>query len=702
MRTKRRKLRNVRPKAIFGLPEAGATLAAAGIQAAATITGAGIGAAAQAAAASQQADSIQRQAEEQARALEQQNENNNRLQEKQVEIQKETSNKIADAITTNQMNLQMLAGNESAKERAAEGRIIVKRGGNIKKRMRNGGYNPTVSLTGGYNMPFEVTDGGGVAYQGSTPEGYDLYEILGDNHEHKHKTRGGKYKSGVGFRFANGGIVEGEGNQSTGQGEYLLVTPDNGYFISKHTINGINPAGLINRGVHPVDAYNIQEAAKGRKTSFAKRLRCGGRVKARLGDFIPYRYTTYYDNENITPFLQPDLYESDIVRSQAIAAQNNRPYVPNASQVFVPRQNYNVSFNSAFNPSIGASIPDVNIMGGGDNASVGGWTMGKDLLKVPQLTNPNTEVPGTVGNGNTSFKSNFWNSPNGALAISTAANLAGAITNHIGNLMGQHRLSDAYNKAANTMTDAYNSLRQIDANGLLDYSQFRGAMYLPAIRSANVNVNPQLQDINRSNLRQQRAINNNTLSSAARLNRSAFFENSSQDARSKVYADQANREEDIKQKNNQMINQASAANVQSQNELRKSLANLRLELAKYNNDIANERILGAANAQSQMGINTASAKANAYNATSQSFANALNTIGNNYYGAWQTQYKGDIDFRSALAGATVPSQINALLFYGDNAPKDAVQAVYNAIPQEDKYGYRAMLRNKFKWLSNNG
>lgn len=695
---KRRKLRNVRPKAIFGLPEAGATLAAAGIQAAATITGAGIGAAAQAAAASQQADSIERQAEEQARALEQQNENNNRLQEKQVEIQKETSNKIADAITANQMNLQMLAGNESAKERAAEGRIMVKRGGNIKKRMRNGGYNPTVPLTGGYNMPFKVTDGGGVAYQGSTPEGYDLYELYGDNHEHYHKTRNGKYKSGVGIRFANGGEVEGEGNQSTGQGEYLLVTPDNGYFISKHTINGVNPAGLINRGVHPVDAYNIQEAAKGRKTSFAKRLRCGGRVKRPDGG------DTWYDNLNFWGNIPSYLFDT---------YAGNVPI----TQTFIPTFQNNNTFNGVANTQLPVNSGDPYKQFGdtyitpqtvsSENGVSATWTPNNPMysgsgveVKPPiasDILKPlNEKLPLYDKNGNvqsSSGKSNFWNFPNGALAVSTAANLAGAVTNHIGNLMGQHRLSDAYNKAANTMTDAYNSLRQIDANGLLDYSQFRGAMYLPAIRSANVNVNPQLQDINRANLRQQRSINNNTLSSAARLNRSAFFENSSQDARSKVYADQANREEDIKQKNNQMINQASAANVQSQNELRKSLANLRLELAKYNNDIANERILGAANAQSQMGINTASAKANAYNATSQSFANALNTIGNNYYGAWQTQYKADQELQRALAGADSSARLQYLL--SNDPGKQGVLDNYNAMLTLGQYSNAQQLKNRY-------
>ena len=119
------RLRNARPKAFFGIAESGATLAAAGINAAATLTAAGISAAAQAAAADKQASSIQSQAEKQAEALNKQNENNNKLQEKNIETQQQTSNKIADAITNNQLNLAMQQGVEDAIYRNREGLIQV-------------------------------------------------------------------------------------------------------------------------------------------------------------------------------------------------------------------------------------------------------------------------------------------------------------------------------------------------------------------------------------------------------------------------------------------------------------------------------------------------------------------------------------------------------------------------------------------------
>ena len=111
-------------------------------------------------------------------------------------------------------------------------------------------------------MPFVVTDGGTVIPIGRTPEGYDIYEILGNDHEHYHKAQGGKNKTGVGIKFADGNVIEGEGNQNTNQGEYMLQTPNAAYFISKHSIAGFNPAKAINMGMHPLAAFNIQEQIK--------------------------------------------------------------------------------------------------------------------------------------------------------------------------------------------------------------------------------------------------------------------------------------------------------------------------------------------------------------------------------------------------------------------------------------------------------
>lgn len=255
---KRYKLRNVsRPKALLGEAiTAGAQLAAAAIQ----------------------ADATKNAAKENAQALQKQNEVSIANQEKMIDFTKQQNKELRDLYTNQQMNLLLSAGNQNGIARQDASRIVAKRGGKVKKfihhlRGRNG------------NLPFSVTDGGDVLPIATTPEGYDLYEIIGNDHEHYHKTNSGKAKTGVGIKFADGQTVEGEGNQNTNQGELLLVTPHNAEFISKHSINGFNPTEAVINGMHPQKAFDIQENLKdmGSKTPVKrKRLRYikgGGVIK---------------------------------------------------------------------------------------------------------------------------------------------------------------------------------------------------------------------------------------------------------------------------------------------------------------------------------------------------------------------------------------------------------------------------------------
>ena len=253
---KRNKLRNVRRKALFGADGAemaAATLAAAGITSAATMAAAGIGAAASASQAKEQAKSIEDNAVKRAEAIKLQNENNNALQEKNIEFIRSENEKTRQQQQDIQTTLQLMAGQENSNTRKDMANIRLRNGGKISKyslRGRNG------------NLPFTVTDGGAVLPIAKTPEGYDLYEIVGNDHEHYHKTQGGKSKTGVGIRFSGKKTIEGEGNQNTNQGELMLVTPTDAKFISKHSIKGFNPAKAVLNGVHPIDAFDTQELIK--------------------------------------------------------------------------------------------------------------------------------------------------------------------------------------------------------------------------------------------------------------------------------------------------------------------------------------------------------------------------------------------------------------------------------------------------------
>ena len=315
----RTKLRKARPKALFG--EAAATLTAAGIQAAATAAAAAVQAKASRDAAKTQATNIKSAAEKQAEAIKAQSDSNKENTEKSLDLMRQQHDEELAMQKDIQMDIQRAMGQQNEDARLNEGKIQVRNGGLAKGKGNRRLVMPYSFLQGG-NMPFIVTDGGNAIPLGTTPEGYNLYEVRGNDHEHYHKAQGGKNKTGVGFHFADGSIVEGEGNQNTNQGEYLLTTPTNAAFISKHSINGFNPVKAVNAGMNPMQAFLLQERIKrangisddgkgnsnppikknggmiytrgtsnilqpyypsdlGRRT-----LKCGGRTKAGLGDFL--------------------------------------------------------------------------------------------------------------------------------------------------------------------------------------------------------------------------------------------------------------------------------------------------------------------------------------------------------------------------------------------------------------------------------
>nr|DAG96284.1 MAG TPA: hypothetical protein [Crassvirales sp.] len=260
----RRKLKtiNSRPKALFGSQEA-AILGAAAINVAGQMTAAGISSKAAKDAARQQAQATVSAATKQANAIKDQTTRSKELQERSIEFTKEQNAENRELQKDIQLNLQMLTGQQNMNDRLEASKIQVRNGGRMSMKLADGqgdtflrgSYSPT-------NMPFVVTDGGGVIPVGVTPEGFDMYEIKGNDHEHYHKTKSGKHKTGVGLKFANGKTIEGEGNQNGNQGEYVLVTPTDAMFISRHSIKGFNPAKAVNNGMNPLEAFVIQEQIK--------------------------------------------------------------------------------------------------------------------------------------------------------------------------------------------------------------------------------------------------------------------------------------------------------------------------------------------------------------------------------------------------------------------------------------------------------
>ena len=257
----RRKLRNIRARheALFGADGA-VTAGAITLQTAAQVAQMIQSRNAAIQNAQLQANAQTRAATTQANALAKQNTIATQNAEKQIETQKEAQAENKDIQNNYYLALQTLMGQQNQNDRLEASKIQVRNGGDAGSKNKT----PTSYLQGGLqgNMPFKVTDGGGVIPVGVTPEGFNLYEVIGNDHNHYHKTKSGKHKTGVGFKFANGSVIEGEGNQRSSQGEYLMTTPNDAVFISKHSINGFNPAQAVNNGMNPLQAFQLQEYIK--------------------------------------------------------------------------------------------------------------------------------------------------------------------------------------------------------------------------------------------------------------------------------------------------------------------------------------------------------------------------------------------------------------------------------------------------------
>lgn len=277
-----------RPKAIFGVDgaiTAAATLAAAGMTTAATLK-----------AANQQSKAVESSARTQAEAIKAQTANNTDLQKESINFQRQINQENRQQQQDIQTTLQLMAGQQNMNDRLKATQQVAKYGGRPKRKKLSKMTSDTLSY-GGAKMPFRVTDGGGVIPIQTDAAGYGLYELYGNDHDHYHKTSGGKYKSGVGIKFADGSTIEGEGNQNSNQGELLYVTPYDNMFISKHNIKGFNPTKAVQEGMHPQEAFNAQQqlkaiyginddGSKSNKSYYKQMAKCGGHRKLKCGGRI--------------------------------------------------------------------------------------------------------------------------------------------------------------------------------------------------------------------------------------------------------------------------------------------------------------------------------------------------------------------------------------------------------------------------------
>ena len=691
-----RKLKNGgRRKAIFGSQEA-AILAAAGINVAGSLTAAGIGASATKKAAQDQAKATITSAQRQAQAIKDQSARSKEMQEQSQEFVREQNAENRELQKDIQLQLQMLTGQQNVNERLEASKIQVKNGGSTKRKLRLAGKSPSL-LRGSENMPFVVTDGGTVIPIGRTPEGYDMYEIVGNDHEHYHKAQGGKNKTGVGIKFADGNVIEGEGNQNSNQGEIMVNTPNNAYFISKHSIAGFNPAKMTLGGMHPLRAYAIQEQLKAANGISDDGKHNSTPVEKKLLGGEPNSFIDMYNQ--IGPQMGVDTVGDTTVgvasqftdekRSLKCGGKTRRK----AAGGFVldkfwtnPSLSNNRDTNFWTNPTI------VNAQTAGsfwENPSLAN-------KKSPTLNKPYIQNPSTRTDNNTTSGANYsgggfggWVSRNADLVgagIGALGNIGGALITASANRSAARTVADAQNRAANLMADAYRSLTGIDMNSIRR-EDYASAHAMPALRAI---ISHSAQPLSQVDRRLQRTLANAgrySASGAAAQDRMSRAEIDAQDARNQIYSADEQQKQETRNENVKSINEAAMLNAQLDTQANREYASAYLDALQYNNDINNQKILGAAGALSEGAINSANTMSAAQTSNAQAWANALLGGTQGFTSSLSAMADRKAKLASALLGAGSDSQAS---YYATLASRgearqqyDALIAQYNAAKDED-------------------
>lgn len=591
-----------RRKALFGADGA--------VMAAATLAAAGITAGATAAAAKSQAKAMVENAKTQAQSIKDQTNNSNNLQKEQLAFTRSQNQENRQQQQDIQATLQLMAGQENMNDRMERNKMQVKFGGKPKRR------SITAPFYGG--AQFQVTDGGGVIPLSITPDGYGLYELYGNDHEHYHKTSGGKNKTGVGIKFNDGSVVEGEGNQNTNQGELLYVTPNDAMFISKHSIDGFNPTEAVKQGVHPVQAFNIQEILKARKglNDDGSKAKCGKRhsIKRIMGGITPV-----IDQANMT---QNPNNGTGSVAGGVIYGINNSTTSP------VEDINYNIA-------KCGKRI---HLKCGGRRKAA-------------------------------------WGDYAGATYNATG-NLLGAGISTLGNMWAANRLGKAYNEAGNILANAYSQMHGIDMSEL-KMEDYAAPHTLAVIRDANnISYDPQRERIRRNSASERREINRGTLSSAARQQRLAATNDRMMQRISEVDSAENTAREQIRQGNAERITQTAQENANRDVQARRDFNNQRLSLLQYNNNIENAKIAGMAQARADALTQSSMAHSQGMQTSMTAIGSALGNAGQGFASAFDTARKEKTDFTNTYIGLGNEDQVKAaILRYEQKGDKSFINGL---------------------------
>lgn len=643
--------KRLRQKCGFGADGAlmaAATLAAAGINAAATAKSAKEQATAMKANADAQAKAQTAAAKVQSDALAQQNENNTENVTNQIEAQKELQRSQNDIMQEMNLNLAMQAGRQNAQEREEQAKIVVKCGGSLRGKRLAGGLTLQDS---NYVVPVGQ---GLVLLRGGSPT-----HPQDQTHANSHKNIiSGRYNKGSYLKVGNKEIeAEAGGNKTTGE----IIDPSNKFVYSQRRFlpDGTSPVEKILAGYPKGEVALEQELTKkllgiknnGNKAMYGRRyMKCGGRCrpKAPYGD---------------SPYTIGD-YKSDYYNNQ-----------------------FDDDWDNPYN----------RILRG--------------------LNNPQP----TTGSTNTDNRGSWWSRQSPATQsalIGGLTNLGGTLITALGNgiASGYMRrannyanevLTNARNQTRDTYIDAYNKMHGIDANGLINEDDFKATHAIANVRAGRFNINPQLAQVERDSARQLRSIRGGINSALARQRLMSDVVTRSQDARDKLYSEQTNQVEKINQNNIAQLNEVAMKNAELDTRSKTNLSALKVDVAKYNNDIENTKLQGIADAtadalmgnaqgSAQTRINNAGLRANFATSTLGGIGNVLASAGKQWYDADQAYQANQANISRYMAASTNPNGMAlAVLAYPNQYSTENIKLAYNATDNENnKKQLAAILRSR--------
>lgn len=640
--------KRLRSKCAFGADGAlmaAATLTAAAMNTAATIKSSKEQAKAVKANADAQARAQTQAAKVQSDALAQQNENNTQNMTEQINAQKELQESQNDIMKEMNLNLALQAGQQNAEEREKASKIVVKCGGSLRGKRLAGGLTLQDS---NYVVPVGQ---GLVLLRGGSPT-----HPQDQTHSNSHKNIiSGRYNKGSYLKVGNKEIeAEAGGDRTTGE----IIDPSNKFVYSQRRFlpDGTSPVEKILAGYPKGEVALEQELTKkllgiknnGSKAMYGRRyMRCGGRCrpKARYGD---------------SPYTIGD-YKSDY---------------------------YNNQFNDGWDD------PYNNILKG--------------------LNNPTTPVE----SGN---KGSWWSRQSPATQnslISAGINLGGHLITSLGNgiasgyMQRANRyandvLTNARNQTRDTYIDAYKKMHGIDANGLIKEDDFKATHAIANVRAGRFNINPQLAQVERDSSRQLKSIRGGINSALARQRLMSDVATRSQDARDKLYGEQTNQVEKINQNNIAQLNEVAMKNAELDTKSKTNLSALKVDVAKYNNDIENTKLQGIADAtadalmgnaqgNAQLRINNAGLRSNFATSTLGGIGNVLASAGKQWYDADQAYQANQANISRYMAASTNPNGMAlAVLAYPNQYSTENIKLAYNATDNENnKKQLAAILRSR--------